>query len=49
MQGNPCTAVNMTGVVLVICGAGLYNIVKTPAGSQPAAAAAARVQKRKKA
>ena len=24
----------MTGVVLVICGAGLYNIVKTPAGSQ---------------
>jgi hypothetical protein len=38
----------MTGVVLVICGAGLYNIVKTPAGSQPAAAAA-RAQKRKKA
>ena len=33
-QGNPCTLVNACGIVLVIGGAGTYNVVKSKAGAQ---------------
>jgi drug/metabolite transporter (DMT)-like permease len=32
-QGNPCTTANMLGIVLVVVGAGMYNVVKTPTGT----------------
>ena len=33
-QGNPCTVVNACGIVLVIGGAGAYNIAKSKASAQ---------------
>ena len=39
-QGNVCTLTNIVGIVLVIVGAGLYNVFKTPA-AVPAAVTAA--------
>ena len=47
-QGNPCTIQNMVGIVLVIFGAGCYNVLKDSGGDAAEAKPKGTPQKKKR-